>query len=46
MVIKWKPWGRVEIDKVSKQAYQTDDPSPYGVVIDTDIPSNVYFVLG
>ena len=33
--------GQVEVDEVSKQAYQIDDPSPSKVVIDTDIPSNL-----
>ena len=46
MVIKCKPKGWVAVEEVSKQAYQTNDPCPSRVVIDTDIPSNLYFILG
>ena len=36
--------GSVEVEEVSKQAYQTDDPSSSRVVIDIDIPSNLFLV--
>ena len=29
---------RVEVDEVSEQAYQTDDPSPSRVIVDIGIP--------
>ena len=46
MVIKCKPRGRVELEEVSEQVYQTDDPNPSRVVVDTDIPSNLCSILG
>ena len=46
VVIKCKPRGRVELEEVSdQQAYQTDDPSPSRVVVDTDIFSNPCSIL-
>ena len=46
MVIKCKPRGRVELEKVSEQAYQTNDPSPSTVVVDTYILSNLCSISG
>ena len=48
MVIKCKLRGKVEVEEVSEQAYQIDDPSPSKVVVvvDTDIHSNICFLLG
>ena len=46
MVIKCKQRGRVELEEVSEQAYQTNDPSPSKVVVDTDIPSNLCSISG
>ena len=45
MVIKCKPRGRVEVEEVSEEVYQTDDPSPSTVVVDIDILFNQYSVL-
>ena len=41
MIIKCKPKDRVELEEVSKQACQTDYPSPFRIVVDIDIPSNL-----
>ena len=38
--------GKVELEKVSEQAYQTDDSNPSRVGVDTDIPSNLCSILG
>ena len=46
MVIKCKPRGRVEVEEVSKQAYQTDNLSPSRVVGDIDILPNLCYVSG
>ena len=46
MVIKCEPRGRIELEEVSEQAYQIDDPSPSRVVVDTNIPSNLCSILG
>ena len=46
MIIKCKLRSRVEVEEVSTQVYQTDNPSPSRVVVDTDIPSNLCSVLG
>ena len=46
MVIKCKPRVRVELEKVSEQAYQTNDPSLSRVIVDTDIPANLCSIVG
>ena len=46
MVIKCKLRGWVEVEEVSKQAYQTNDLSSSSIVIDTDIPSNLCSISG
>ena len=47
VVIKCKPRGKVELEEVcDQQAYQTDNPSPSKVVVDTDIPSNLCSIYG
>ena len=47
MVVKCKPRGRVKLVEVyDQQTYQTDDPSPSRVVVDTNILSNLCSILG
>ena len=46
MVIKCKLRSQVEVDEVSEQAYQTDDPSPSRVVVDTNISFNLCSLSG
>ena len=45
VVIKCKPRGRVEVEEVSEQTYQISDQGPSKVVFETDIPSNLCFIL-
>ena len=46
MVIKYKPRGRVELKEVFEQTYQTDDPSPFRIVVKTNILSNLCSISG
>ena len=43
MVIKTKARDQLEVEKVSDEAYQLDDPIPSRLVVNTDIPSNLLF---
>ena len=42
MVIKTKARDQVEAEEASNEAYQLDDPVPLRLVIDIDIPSNLF----
>ena len=41
-----QPRGKVKFEEVSEQAYQVDDPSPFKVVVDIEILSNLCSILG